>query len=87
VVIGEDIRSLIDFRRLNFDERGRSADVRAIFCRNVMIYFDVPPGRRSSSGSRSSSSRLLALYRPFGVVDRIASGLGAGRRTVYRRIA
>lgn len=42
-----ELRAMIEFRRLNFmDEFGMSERADAIFCRNVIIYFDPPTQER-----------------------------------------
>ena len=43
-----ELRKLIEFRRLNFMDAdyGLSEKVDAIFCRNVIIYFDRPTQER-----------------------------------------
>jgi chemotaxis protein methyltransferase CheR len=43
-----ELRHLVDFRRLNFmdDDYGVSKKMDAIFCRNVIIYFDRPTKER-----------------------------------------
>jgi len=45
--VKDEIRRLIDFRRLNFIDRvANLGPFEVIFCRNVMIYFDVPTRQR-----------------------------------------
>ena len=43
-----ELRHLVEFRRLNFmeDDYGISWEMEAIFCRNVIIYFDRPTQER-----------------------------------------
>ena len=88
VVMGDDMRSLIAFRRLNLmDEpwpfRGLFD---AIFCRNVMIYFDGPTKAKLVD-------RFIKQIRPGGwlYIGHSESlvgahpGLQAAGRTIYRR--
>lgn len=47
VRIGPEVRSLVEFRRLNFMERFSFRNpMDVIFCRNVIIYFDKPTQER-----------------------------------------
>jgi len=48
VRVAPELRKLIEFRRLNFmdGDYGLSEKVDAIFCRNVIIYFDRPTQER-----------------------------------------
>ena len=63
VRVREELRSLIEFRPLNL--LGRDWNLRqpfdAIFCRNVMIYFDKPT-------QRQILSRFLPLMKPDGLL-------------------
>jgi chemotaxis protein methyltransferase CheR len=89
VVIGEDIRSLIAFRRLNLMEpwpfRGLFD---AIFCRNVMIYFDAPT--RAALVERFTQQLKPGCWLYIGHSESLIGshpGLELVGRTVYRRIA
>ena len=79
--IGEDIKRLVEFFRLNLlDERAVAAvgAMDAIFCRNVLIYFDKPTQKRVVEafaralrpngylflGHAESIMRLTDLYEP-----------------------
>jgi len=89
IVMGDDIRSLISFRRLNLMEawpfRGKFD---AIFCRNVMIYFDGPT-------KAALVDRFTEQLRPGGwlYIGHSESLFGShpnlklAGRTVYRREA
>ncbi len=59
----------------------------AIFCRNVMIYFDGPTKTDLIERfTRAAQARRLALYRPFRIPDRSHPGLELVGRTTYRRV-
>ena len=46
-IANEDLRRIIDFRRLNFIDRlSNLGPFEVIFCRNVLIYFDPPTRQR-----------------------------------------
>ena len=82
------VRSLIAFRRINFldDPWPIRATFDAIFCRNVLIYFDRPTQQRLLT-------RLLGYLAPDGLIflghSETAFGLVAGLSpvgaTIYRR--
>jgi chemotaxis protein methyltransferase CheR len=86
-VMGEDVRALVTFKELNligdWPVRG---PFDAIFCRNVMIYFDDPTQERICS-------RFLPLLAPGGRLyighsERVSANIPAlvsDGLTVYRR--
>ena len=81
VVMDKDVKSLITFRRLNlmapWPFHGKFD---AIFCRNVMIYFDAPT--KSTLVERFTQQLKPGgwlYHRPFGIADRIASRTAARR--------
>ena len=88
--VGDAVRSLIRFRRINFldDPWPIRATFDAIFCRNVLIYFDRPTQQRLLT-------RLLGYLAADGLIflghSESAFGLVAGLTpvgaTVYRRSA
>jgi chemotaxis protein methyltransferase CheR len=89
VVMGEELRSLIRFRHLNLmDPWPFRGHFDAIFCRNVMIYFDGPT-------KTALIERFTAQIKPGGwlYVGHSESLLGSHPklqlvgRTVYRRAA
>jgi chemotaxis protein methyltransferase CheR len=90
VRVADAVRSLIRFRRINFldDPWPIRATFDAIFCRNVLIYFDRPTQQRLLT-------RLLGYLAPDGVIflghSESAFGLVAGLTpvgaTIYRRSA
>jgi chemotaxis protein methyltransferase CheR len=88
VVIDENVRSLIAFRRLNLMEpwpfRGLFD---AIFCRNVMIYFDAPT--RAALVERFTQQLKPGCWLYIGHSESLIGshpGLELVGRTVYRRI-
>jgi chemotaxis protein methyltransferase CheR len=88
MVMHEDLRSMIAYRRLNLMDRPWpfKGPFDAIFCRNVMIYFDAPT-------KSSLIERYTQLIKPGGwlYIGHSESLLGAHPgleligRTVYRR--
>ena len=77
----KDVKSLITFRRLNLMEPWPfNGKFDAIFCRNVMIYFDAPT--KSTLVERFTQQLKPGgwlYHRPFGIADRLASRAAAGR--------
>ena len=89
VAVSDDVRSLIAFRRLNLMEpwpfRGLFD---AIFCRNVMIYFDAPT--RAALVERFTQQLKPGCWLYIGHSESLIGshpGLELVGRTVYRRIA
>ena len=89
VVVADEVRSLITFRRLNLIEQWPFSGLfDAIFCRNVMIYFDNPT-------KAALVDRLTQQIKPGGwlYIGHSESLIGAHPgltlvgRTVYRREA
>ena len=89
VVIGEEVRSLIAFRRLNLIEQWPfRGPFDAIFCRNVMIYFD-------NATKTALVDRFAKMIRPGGwlylghseTLMGPHSALRLVGRTIYRREA
>lgn len=62
VRVVEELRRLVEFRRINLldDAWGVPGELDAIFCRNVMIYFDKPTQARLLE-------RMVRLLRPGGL--------------------
>jgi chemotaxis protein methyltransferase CheR len=89
VAVADDVRSLIAFKRLNLMEpwpfRGLFD---AIFCRNVMIYFDAPT--RAALVERFTQQLKPGCWLYIGHSESLIGshpGLELVGRTVYRRIA
>jgi len=89
VIVGEEIRNLVTFRRLNLMEPWPfSGNFDAIFCRNVMIYFD-------AATKAALIDRFTQKIKPGGLLyighseSLIGThpGLRLIGRTVYRREA
>jgi chemotaxis protein methyltransferase CheR len=89
LTVAQEVRSLIAFRQLNLVDRWPfKGPFDAIFCRNVMIYFDAPTRSRLIE-------RFVQLIRPGGwlYVGHSESLLGSHPglhlvgRTIYRRDA
>ena len=89
VAVSDDVRSLIAFRRLNLMEpwpfRGLFD---AIFCRNVMIYFDA--ATRAALVERFTQQLKPGCWLYIGHSESLIGshpGLELVGRTVYRRVA
>jgi len=89
IMVGQDVRSLITFRPLNLVETWpMKGPFDAIFCRNVMIYFDGPTKSKLID-------RFIRLIKPGGFlyIGHSESLLGSHAglrlmgRTIYRREA
>ncbi len=89
LIMDESLRALISFRQLNLmDAWPMRGPFDAIFCRNVMIYFDNPT-------KAALIDRFITLLRPGGwlYIGHSESLLGSHRhlqlvgRTIYRRAA
>ena len=89
VAVNEDVRSLIAFRRLNLMESWPFRGLfDAIFCRNVMIYFDAPT--RAALVERFTQQLKPGCWLYIGHSESLIGshpGLELVGRTVYRRIA
>jgi len=89
VVMDETIRSLVSFRRLNLMERWPfSGKFDAIFCRNVMIYFDGPT--KAKLIDRFTQQLAPGGWLYIGHSESLMGshpGLRLVGRTVYRREA
>jgi chemotaxis protein methyltransferase CheR len=84
----EELRNLITFRQLNLmHEWPMRGCFDAIFCRNVIIYFDKPT-------QRLLFERMTALQRPGDILFlghseslyRVSEGYELIERTIYRRL-
>ena len=88
VKVRPELRRLVDFRRINLHETGWAvrAPVKAIFCRNVMIYFDAQARRRilERFGALLDPGGLLFLGHSENVADMGGMFRSLGR-TVYLR--
>jgi chemotaxis protein methyltransferase CheR len=88
VIVGRDIRSLVTFRRLNLMEPWPfTGNFDAIFCRNVMIYFDGPT--KAALIERYTQKLNQGGFLYIGHSESLSShpGLKLMGRTIYRREA
>jgi chemotaxis protein methyltransferase CheR len=88
VMVGRDIHSLVTFRRLNLMEPWPfSGHFDAIFCRNVMIYFDGPT--KTALVERFTQKLKPSGFLYIGHSESLSShpGLQLMGRTIYRREA
>ena len=80
VVVSDDVRSLITFRRLNLMEQWPFSGLfDAVFCRNVMIYFDGPTKTALVNRLRNKLSPAVGFTSAIQILDRVASRPGASR--------
>jgi chemotaxis protein methyltransferase CheR len=89
IVVNEEVRALIAFRRLNLMEAWPFSGLfDAIFCRNVMIYFDAPTKARLIERFTQQIKPGGWLY--IGHSESLIGthpGLQSVGRTIYRRTA
>jgi chemotaxis protein methyltransferase CheR len=86
VLVGRDIRALVTFRRLNLMEPWPfTGNFDAIFCRNVMIYFDGPT--KTALIERFTQKLKPSGFLYIGHSESLSShpGLKLMGRTIYRR--
>jgi chemotaxis protein methyltransferase CheR len=89
--IGEPVRRMVAFRPWNLlDDPRALGEFDLVFCRNVLIYFDIPTKRRvlEAIWTRLSPGGLLYLggaETTFGVSNRFA--LCPGNTNVYAAVA
>lgn len=89
VIVGREIRSLVTFRRLNLMERWPfTGNFDAIFCRNVMIYFDA--ATKSALIERFTQKLKPDGWLYIGHSESLSGshpGLSLHGRTIYQRDA
>lgn len=89
VVVNRDVRTLITFRRLNLMEKWPfTGNFDAIFCRNVMIYFDGPT--KTALVERFTQKLKPGGWLYIGHSESLVgahAGLRLIGRTTYRRVA
>jgi chemotaxis protein methyltransferase CheR len=81
----DPVRKLVEFRKWNLMEDLRQLGMfDLVFCRNVLIYFDLPTKRRVLDGIRERMAPGALLYlggaeTTFGVTDRFIPCPGANQ--------